>query len=126
MAVKFGDTRVDLFQADRVRVPHRTAAICGKAVAIDINDVDIRSAQRVAFLENARAFVDQSVEATIHDFRQRKFSAARCPLPPPICAISSSTAGSALRDAVRRICTSRRQFSGRSGRASQRLSSTNG
>src|ERR1700687_420578 len=57
-AVKFGDALVDFFQADGVGVPHRAAAIGWKAVAVDVDDVDVDRAQGISFLENAGAFVD--------------------------------------------------------------------
>src|SRR5438067_12086855 len=39
-----------------------------KAVSVNVDDVDVPGTQRVAFLQDARAFVHQSVEAAIHDF----------------------------------------------------------
>ncbi len=74
LAVKFGDARENLFQADRVRIPHGAAAIGGEAVAVEINNVYVRSAQGEPFFEDARAFVDESVEAAIHDFRGGNFA----------------------------------------------------
>src|SRR5580704_1917277 len=68
LTLEFGDALINLFEADGVGVPHRAAAMRGKSVAVDINNVDIRSAQRVAFLENARALIDQRVEATVRNF----------------------------------------------------------
>ena len=59
LLVEFGDPVANVLQADRVRVPHGSAAIAGKTVAGDVNDVDIGGAQRVAFFQNARAFIDQ-------------------------------------------------------------------
>src|SRR5260370_12018184 len=41
----------------------------GKTVSVDVNNVDVRSAQRVTFFENAGAFIDQRVQATVGDFR---------------------------------------------------------
>src|SRR5580704_7148251 len=66
--MEFFNAVVDLFQADGVGIPHGPAAIGRKAVAVEVDDVDIDRAQGVAFLENARAFVDQGVHATIDDF----------------------------------------------------------
>src|SRR5271168_591657 len=60
LAVEFGDARVNLFEADCVRIPHGAAAIGGEAVAVEINNVYVRSAQGESFFENARAFVDES------------------------------------------------------------------
>ena len=74
LPVEFGDAFVNVFQADRIRVPHRTSAMGGETVAIEINDVDIRSAQREAFFKNACTFVDQSVHAAVHNFAGRYFA----------------------------------------------------
>ena len=53
---------------DGIREPHRPAAIRGKAVAVEIDDVDIDRAERVALFENARAFVDERIDAAIDNF----------------------------------------------------------
>src|ERR1700730_5457076 len=66
--LKFADALVDLFQADGVGVPHRSTGIRGKAVAIEIDDVDVHGAKRDAFFEEARALVNQRVDAAIDDF----------------------------------------------------------
>src|SRR5258706_15214440 len=66
--VKFIDTVVNPFEAHGVGIPHRAATMGREAVAVDINNVDVRSAQRIALLQNARTFVHQSVEAAIRDF----------------------------------------------------------
>src|SRR5258708_35677250 len=68
LTVEFGDAVANLFETDGVGVPHRTAAMGGESVAVEINYVDVRSAQRVAFLQTARAFVNQRIEATVCDF----------------------------------------------------------
>ena len=47
---------------------HRPAAETRKAVAVDVDDVDVAGAQRDAFLEDLRAFIDQRVNATLEDF----------------------------------------------------------
>src|SRR5690348_9952958 len=65
--VKFLNALADLFQSNRVGIPHRPAAIGREAVAVEVNDVDIHRAQGDAFLENARALVDQSVDAAVKD-----------------------------------------------------------
>src|ERR1700736_5979694 len=66
--VKFTATVVNPFEAHGVGIPHRAATMGREAVAVDINNVDVRSAQREAFLQNAHTFVHQSVEAAIRDF----------------------------------------------------------
>jgi hypothetical protein len=40
----------------------------GKAVAIDVDDVDVCGAQSYAFFEDARALVDQRLDAALDDF----------------------------------------------------------
>src|ERR1700676_1910409 len=67
--VKFRNPLIHSLQSNSIRVPHRTTAMCRKSVAMEINNVDIRSAQSVAFLQDARPFVDQGIEAAIFDFR---------------------------------------------------------
>src|SRR5277367_1765446 len=51
LAVEFGDARVNFFQADCIRIPHGAAAIGGEAVAVEINNVYVRSAQGESFFE---------------------------------------------------------------------------
>src|SRR3984893_4420562 len=68
-AVKFRNPLIHSLQSNSIRVPHRTTAMCRKSVAIEINNVDIRSAQSVAFLQDARPLVDQAIQAAIFDFR---------------------------------------------------------
>src|SRR5258708_10842314 len=41
LALEFTDAVVNPFEAHCVGIPHRTAAISGEAVAVDINDVDV-------------------------------------------------------------------------------------
>src|SRR6202035_1449948 len=45
-----------------------------ESVAVDINNVDVGSAQREALLQYTRTFVHQSVEAAIRDLRRRDFT----------------------------------------------------
>src|SRR5580700_6161459 len=59
--------RIDLLQTDGIGVPHRPTTISGESVAIDINDVDVDGPQRVAFLQNPRAFVHQRVDDAVDD-----------------------------------------------------------
>src|SRR5581483_1129994 len=55
-------------------IEHRAAAKTGKAIAVDIDDVDIGCAQRDALLENLRAGVDKRVDATLDDFLVADFA----------------------------------------------------
>src|ERR1700739_264269 len=66
--MEFADAIVNFFQSDRVRIPHWAAAVRREAVAGEINDVDIDSAQRIAFFQNTRAFVNQGIDQAINNF----------------------------------------------------------
>src|SRR5688572_10426722 len=52
-------TRVDVCQADAVRVEHRSTAPGGEAVAVRVDHVDVGGAAGVAFVEHARTFIDE-------------------------------------------------------------------
>ena len=58
LAMEFRDTIEDFFEANGVGLPHGTAAMRGKTVTIQINDVDVGSTQRVTFFQDARTLVD--------------------------------------------------------------------
>src|SRR5258708_39748198 len=62
------DALVNFFQAEGVFVPHRPAAMRRKAVAVEIDYVDVASTKRDAFFEQPRAFVHQRVNATVDNF----------------------------------------------------------
>src|SRR6478609_1396868 len=68
LPVKFADAVVNFFEADSVCIPHRPAAVRGETIAGEVDDVDIDGAQRVAFFQNARAFIHQRVDQAIDDF----------------------------------------------------------
>src|SRR5258708_25515216 len=68
LTMEFEDAVATLFEHDGVGVLHRTAAMGGESVAVEINYVDVRGAQRVAVLQNARTLVNQRIEATVCDF----------------------------------------------------------
>src|SRR5262249_16031231 len=67
LAMKFADAIINILQPDRIRVPHWPATISREAVTVDIDNVDVHGTQREAFLKNARAFVDQRIDAAFHD-----------------------------------------------------------
>src|SRR5579863_7116307 len=67
LPLKFADAVIHSSKAHGIREPHRAAAMCRKAVAIEVNDVDVHGAKRKAFFQDARALVDQGVNATVHD-----------------------------------------------------------
>src|SRR5512135_1263371 len=56
-----------LGQADGVGVEHRAAAVGGEAVAGQVDHVDVRGAQRDAFLEDVGALVHQRVDQALDD-----------------------------------------------------------
>src|SRR6266851_4575358 len=62
------DALLDFLETNRIRVPHRAAAISREAVAVDVDDVDIDSSEGNAFFQNLGPFVDESVEGALHDF----------------------------------------------------------
>ena len=67
LALEVADARVDLVQAHRVGVEHRPAAPGRKAVAVDVDQVDVGRALGNAFLEDLRAFVHQRVDRALDD-----------------------------------------------------------
>ncbi len=67
-ALEFQNAVVDFLQSHGIGVPHGAAAIGRESVAIEVDDVDIDGAQGESFFEDARAFVDQRVDAAIDDF----------------------------------------------------------
>src|SRR5258708_7055821 len=71
LLLEFTDSFIDCFQSDRVRIPHGTAAMGRESVAVQINDIDIDGAQRIALFKDTRAFVDERVEAALDDFFSR-------------------------------------------------------
>jgi len=52
--LKFADALANFFQADGVGIPHGAATVRGKAIAVQINDVDVHGTERNAFFEEAR------------------------------------------------------------------------
>src|ERR1035437_6675168 len=54
-------------QAQTVGIQHRAAAVRREAITKDIDDVDVRSALGNAFLQDARALVDQCKDAALHN-----------------------------------------------------------
>ena len=71
----------DVVQTQHVGVEHRSAAMQRKAVAGQVDHVDIGRALRDAFVEDARAFVDQREDAALDDLVRRRSCAARCRAP---------------------------------------------
>src|SRR5258708_39742512 len=66
--LEFTDSFIDCFQSNGVRIPHGTAAIGRESVPVQVNDIDIDGAQRIALFEDTRAFVDERVEAALDYF----------------------------------------------------------
>src|SRR4030088_941455 len=66
-------------------MPHRSAAVSRKSVAIEIDDVDVDRPQRVTLFENPRSLVYQRVNAAMNDLfgadLPLRNSCLRAPLP---------------------------------------------
>jgi hypothetical protein len=71
---KAHDAIEDFLQTDGIRVPHGAASIAGKAITGETDRVDIRRAQCITFLKDARAFIDHHEETPIEDFFTRDSS----------------------------------------------------
>src|SRR5262245_18584736 len=69
--MKLANLPVDAVEANGVGVPHGAAAPGRKAVAVDIDNVDIGSPQGKALLEDFCAFVDEGVDRALDDFLRR-------------------------------------------------------
>src|SRR5262245_9021408 len=54
-------------KANRIGIPHRTAAIGWESVTVDVDDVDVRSPKGESLLENLRTFVDERVNCPLDD-----------------------------------------------------------
>src|SRR5262245_25946974 len=65
---KFENAFVNLVNPDRVRVPHRAADIGRKAVAGNVDRVDVCGALSESLRKNARAFIDHDVDTSFDDF----------------------------------------------------------
>src|SRR5947208_5172689 len=66
--LKSPDRRSHVVQPDGLGVEHRPAAIRRKAIAGEIDHVDVGGAQRDPFFQDIRAFVHQRVDAALDDF----------------------------------------------------------
>ena len=62
------DAIENLAEAHGVGVKHGTAAPRREAVSVQVHDIDVHGAQREAFAQQLRAFVDQREQAAIDDF----------------------------------------------------------
>src|SRR6185503_20127177 len=61
------NTLQNLIESDAIRIEHRPAAVGRKAVAGEVDHVDVRGAQRDAFFEDVGAFVHQGIDQSLHD-----------------------------------------------------------
>src|SRR5580704_7652278 len=84
LAMEFRDTIEDFFEANGVGIPHGTAAMRRKTVTIQINNVDIGSAQRVTFFQNAGTLVDECIDRAIGDFLSGDFTLHNSSLGNPL------------------------------------------
>ena len=88
--LEFADALVHFPESHGVCIPHRPAAIGGKAVAVEINNVDIDRSKGETFIQNSRPFVDERVDTALDDFLRRNFAlldsrslGSNCaPIPP--------------------------------------------
>src|SRR6266404_3646828 len=71
LLLEFADSFINCFQTNGVRIPHGTTAISRETIAVEIDDIDVHGAQRIALYEDPRALVHKSVEAAIDDFFSR-------------------------------------------------------
>jgi hypothetical protein len=67
--MEFADLVVDVLYANGIGVSHRPAAPRRKAIAVQVNNIDVGRAQREAFREILRSLVDERVNAASGDFR---------------------------------------------------------
>src|SRR4029079_5065246 len=67
LAMERDDPTVDPAQAGAIGVEHRSAAPRRKAVAIQVDDVDVRGALGEALVEDPRPLVDQRVDTSFDD-----------------------------------------------------------
>src|SRR5690606_13866806 len=72
LRVELRDARVNAREPDAVRVEQRSAAPRREAVAVDVDGIDIRGAQRKPEFESARAFVDECVDRPLDDLARRE------------------------------------------------------
>src|SRR5260370_13124268 len=85
VVLKLGGGFVPFSKAYGVGVANRAAAIRGETVAVEIDDIDVHGAKGKTFFENARAFVDECIEATIHDFLRADLALRNTCLCNPSC-----------------------------------------
>src|SRR5467141_1556082 len=71
LLLEFADSFINCFQTNGVRIQHGTTAISRETIAVEIDDIDVHGAQRIALYEDPRALVHKSVEAAIDDFFSR-------------------------------------------------------
>lgn len=69
-------------EADLVRVEHRAAAVAWKAIPGCIDHIDVTGTQRHTLFQNARALVDQRIDAALDDFLAGDLLRAREPKLP--------------------------------------------
>src|SRR4029077_5512703 len=82
--MKFADAVVHLLQSYRIGVPHRASSISWETIAVEIDDVDVDCAERVTFLQDARAFIDQGIDAAVDDFVGRNLTLRDAGLGGPL------------------------------------------
>src|SRR5579872_1858857 len=85
LLMEFANALIDLLQPDSIGMPHGAAAIGGKSITVEINNVDVDGTQRESFFENPRSFVYQRINTAIDNFVSGNVplrnSCFRAPLP---------------------------------------------
>src|SRR5271169_5448435 len=74
LPVKFADALVDLLETHGICIPPWSAAVRRESITVDVNDVDVDRAKCVALFEDARALVNESIDAAIDDFLRRNLA----------------------------------------------------
>ena len=68
LLLEFADAVIDLLKTHCIGIKHWTATIGGKSVAVEVDDVDIYSAQGDSFIQDSRALIHQREDAPFHNF----------------------------------------------------------
>src|SRR5258705_3013041 len=80
LAMEAADRLVDSCEPERLSPPHGSAAIARKAVAIDVDDIDVARPLRNAFLQNTSALVDHCAQQPVQDVLARDWPAVESEL----------------------------------------------
>src|SRR5579872_7598832 len=67
LLMELANALIDLLQPYSIGMPHGAAAVGGKSITIEINNVDVDGTQSVSLFENPRSFVYERINAAIDD-----------------------------------------------------------